>query len=407
MARPRFTRHVVGPVVASIALLLGLVATAGGAVSYSAIVNPTANIPARPNFLTSGNCTATATSHGFTCSNPCVTRQPSWPHPNDNDVACTEYVLRAINHARAVLHEPALSLPTNWYRLTVAEQLFTLIDLDRTSLGYPAYLGLNATLNAAAEAGAAANTDPTPPAGFAVGYDAQGAAGISGLWADDYSVLAADYGWNYADGWGGSKATTINVDCHSATSNACWDHRDELLGYDPGYNPAVGLGCATCEVGAGFRVVHGQGSYGVLIEIPASGQPPMTFTWAYERNFLTTHFPTPPTTSTTIPLPGPAVIGNVYAAQDHLLVSWHTAGPATKVVLGLFTENHCQGLIDTIDDTLSPAQSSGAISLNIQTPPSMTGPFFIPGHYFYVRTLATTGSGVTSGPSGCVAFVAS
>jgi hypothetical protein len=84
----------------------------------------------------------------------------------------------------------------------------------------------------------------------------------------------------YDDAWAGSVAATSNVACTSAHAAGCWAHRDELLGSDPGYNPGVGLGCTTCEMGTGFAMVNGHASYADLIEIPKGGLPPMTFTWA-------------------------------------------------------------------------------------------------------------------------------
>jgi hypothetical protein len=84
----------------------------------------------------------------------------------------------------------------------------------------------------------------------------------------------------YQDGWGGSSSLTPNVACTFAGALGCWGHRDQLLGYDGAYNFGVGLHCTTCEMGTGFAMVNGTGSFTSLIELPAGSPPPMYFTWA-------------------------------------------------------------------------------------------------------------------------------
>jgi hypothetical protein len=199
-----------------------------------------------------------------------------------NDVACTNYILQAIDAARSAESLGPMVLPSNWYSLTTAEQLFVVADLERTARGLPPYLGINAALAAGAEHAAQTDADPTVAAGFAIGNDAEGDPGMGGAWSAGFSVLAADYIWMYDDGWGGSQTATSNVVCTSATAPGCWAHRDELLGSDPGYNPGVGLNCQDCEMGTGFAVVNGSGSFVDLVELPAADAPPMTFTWSSE-----------------------------------------------------------------------------------------------------------------------------
>ena len=203
----------------------------------------------------------------------------TWP-TYTNDPACTNYLLQAINAARAVEGLGAMVLPSNWYSLTPGQQLFVVANLERTARGLAPYLGINAALSANAQRAAQTNSDPSVAAGFAIGLDAQGYPGMGGAWSAGFSVLAADYIWMYADGWGGSRAKTSNVACTSASAGGCWAHRDELLGYDPGYNPGVGLTCANCEMGVGFATVGNSGSFVDLIEIPKGAPPAMIFTWA-------------------------------------------------------------------------------------------------------------------------------
>ncbi len=232
---------------------------------------------ASPDFQTSG--TGEDVNGVVTYQNPCVTAQSTWP-AFTNDSRCTNYVLSAIDHARSIEGLAAMVLPTNWYSLSTAQQLFVVADLERTARGLHAYLGLNATLSAAAQSAAQTNADPSLAPGFPVANDAQGVPAMGGAWSSGYSVLAADYVWMYADGWAGSAAATSNVACTSARADGCWAHRAELLGSDPGYNPGVGLDCANCEMGTGFAMVNGSASYVDLIEAPRGSLPPMTFTWA-------------------------------------------------------------------------------------------------------------------------------
>jgi hypothetical protein len=205
----------------------------------------------------------------------------TWP-TYTNGVACTNYLLEAINAGRSNEGLDSMVLPTNWYSLSVDQQLFVVANLERTARGLPAYLGLNAALSANAQHAAQTDSDPGVASGFAIGNDAQGSPGMGGAWSAGFSVLAADYIWMYADGWGGSAAATSNVVCTSARAAGCWAHRDELLGSDPGYNPGVGLNSTTCEMGTGFAVVNGSGSFVDLVELPLGTPPAMTFTWAQE-----------------------------------------------------------------------------------------------------------------------------
>ena len=248
---------------------------------------PSANVSPSPNFLVAG---ASSFVNGiWTNTNPCVVGSATginWPAFTD-DPACNEYVLAAINNARAIEGVKAMVLPSNWYQLTLVEQLFVVADLERVDRGLPPYLGINSTLSANAIHAAQTTSDPTTAAGFAVATDAQGDPAMGGAWSGGYSVLAADYFWMYADGWAGSAAATANVACTSAHAPGCWAHRLELLGSDPGFNPGVGLDATNAQMGVGFAMVQGAASYVDLIEVPEGPAPAMSFTWAADvRPFL-------------------------------------------------------------------------------------------------------------------------
>lgn len=260
----------------SVAVVVVAAALAASAAGFLPPRNPRHNIAATPNFFSSGTCTADG------CANPCLERF-SWPTYTDSK-KCDDFVLRAVDHARKLEGVRPMHLPTNWQRLTPEEQLFVLADLERVARGLPPYVGLNPALGKEARLAARRDEDPTLAPGFSVGLDPQGSYGFGGAWAGgsgSFSTLVADYGWMYDDGWGGSLAKTSNLACTSPRAKGCWAHRDELLGYDPGFNPGVGLYCSNCEMGTGFAVTHGAASYVDLVELPAPGtKPPVTFSWA-------------------------------------------------------------------------------------------------------------------------------
>ena len=279
-------------------MTVGAVTTSVGATGTLPPDNPAFNLAPTPNFLSSGACHAS--SSATPCSNPCVrmtgprqSQRIAFPSFSGTP-SCTQFVLRALNVARASEDLPAIVLPTNWYRLKPQEQLFVIVDLERTARGLPPYLGLNRRLHAEAQSSAVNLSDPTFAKGFAAGLDAEGVRGMGGTMSTGYSTLEADYIWMYEDGWGGSSSLTPNVACTGAGALGCWGHRDQLLGYDGTYNFGVGLHCSTCEMGTGFAVVDGTGSFTSLIELPAGSPPPMYFTWAKNvAPFLTPSESTP------------------------------------------------------------------------------------------------------------------
>lgn len=244
-------------------------ATVTGASTSTVRFTLSANVAAVPDFNNSGY-SHVSRSGVVTFPNPCVgVDHGGQPHfiVNDRSVACTNYVLRAINRARHLEGVRSMTLPTNWYRLSTAQQLFVVIDLERVDRGLPPYLGLNAALARSAQRGALATRDPDVAPGFVMGA-------MGSTWAGAGSVLEADFSWLYDDGWGGSAAATSNYDCTSPTASRCWGHRQILLGR------FTGLGCAICELGTGFASVHGAGSYTVLVERPAGPAPATVFSWS-------------------------------------------------------------------------------------------------------------------------------
>ncbi|HLK45217.1 MAG TPA: hypothetical protein VKT18_04480 [Acidimicrobiales bacterium] len=262
---------------AGLAVLVAFIGTSSSTASgILPASNPRGNVAPSPDFLSSGTCSQLGSA--YRCSNPCVTGALQFPLITGAP-GCTDYVLAAINTARRREGLRPMLLPTNWYSLSIAEQLFVVADLERVARGLPPYLGLNVHLTADAQRAAVHDTDPTIAAGFPIGTDKEGYDGMGGAWSSGFSVLGADYFWMYDDGWGNG-GVTYNLACTSSAAAGCWAHRDELLGFDPRYNPGVGLRCRTCEMGTGYAVTHGYASFVDLVELPKGRAPAMTFTWA-------------------------------------------------------------------------------------------------------------------------------
>ena len=96
----------------------------GLALSIALLPDLSATVGASPLHLTLAHNIATVPDQLSSSPSPC-----NFCHHN-NDFACTNYVLEALNHARAIEGVPATTRPANWHTLTTPEQLFVLADLD-------------------------------------------------------------------------------------------------------------------------------------------------------------------------------------------------------------------------------------------------------------------------------------
>ena len=149
-----------------------------------------------------------------------------------------------------------MSLPSNWSSLTQPEQLFVLTDLERIDRGLAPIAGLAANLDAYAQAGANAHTDPPfPHYGSTAGSNVASTSSLG-------TALAL---WMYDDGPGGP-----NVDCPASGGGGCWGHRDIILGsYAAPSLMGVGYGASTTQIFVG----------GDTVDTPY-------FTWAQEAPLL-------------------------------------------------------------------------------------------------------------------------
>ena len=148
--------------------------------------------------------------------NPDFTRVCA-PSGLDSSPACIQSALKAIDNARAAEGVKAMVLPAGFASLTVAQQLFVDVNLERVDRGLPPFTGLTAGLNANAERGADLANDPPDPGKDYDVVDTEWAGGSS-------NGLDAVYGWMYDDGIGSG-----NLDCPKGGGAGCWGHRHGIL----------------------------------------------------------------------------------------------------------------------------------------------------------------------------------
>jgi Tachylectin/FG-GAP-like repeat len=165
---------------------------------------------------------------------------PAYPaicQSSPSDVSCQNAGIAALNRARVIMGQPAYVLPANFEALSAPMQLLVLSNSDRGVYGLPQISGLNATLNAAAQSGIAADNDPAGPSSV----DGVGFTSWTSNWAAGWSsALYVYYNWMYDDGMGSS-----NLDCTSTNGAGCWGHRLDTL-HDFGSSfVAMGVGTGT------------------------------------------------------------------------------------------------------------------------------------------------------------------
>jgi hypothetical protein len=191
-------------------------------------------------------------------NNPAANRAPSGSSP-----------LVAIDDARASEGVGPIPIAESTFdALPVTEQIFVIVNLERTGRGLPAFEAMTSQLDSFAQAGANGGADPNyPPALTGGGTIIAG----GGIWAGgSASALVADFAWMYEDGWGGSVQATPNSNCTSANAPGCWGHRDDILAtypMCPGQVPTLVMGSAYSP--NGFT----GGSQAALL-IAACGPPP-------------------------------------------------------------------------------------------------------------------------------------
>ena len=185
----------------------------------------------------------------------------------DNSPACLGAALSAINHAHTMEGIPPMVLPSDFPRLTLPDQLFVAVNLERVDRGLPAFAGLTTALNRNAQQGAdRANDPPDPGRGYDLD-DAEWAGGSS-------NGLDAVYGWMYDDGFDSG-----NLDCPRRGASGCWGHRKGILD-DFGSGPNLVMGAAADTMADTHGGDRGGTSMAVTLAVASAPVHTFTYSWA-------------------------------------------------------------------------------------------------------------------------------
>jgi hypothetical protein len=199
---------------------------------------------------------------------------PSNP-PANIAPSSTDY-LTSIDSARAAegvgpmaVSESALS------GLPIPEQVFILVNLERIDRGLPPIAAMTTQLNADAQQGANAATDPGFPTDLTGGSPVTFGGSI---WAGGVaSMLEADYYWMYDDGYGGLLGSTTNAACGLLSLSECWGHRDIILHSFPDCGSVAPI----LSMGAAYSATaYNGGSVAAVLISTCSAPTDVTLTWA-------------------------------------------------------------------------------------------------------------------------------
>ncbi len=185
----------------------------------------------------------------------------------DDSATCINAVLAAINHAHALEGVRPMVLPVGFAQMTVPEQLFVAVNLERVDRDLPPLAGVTAALDDNAQQGANDADDPPDPGRSYALDDAEWAGGSS-------NGLDAVYGWMYEDGYDSG-----NLDCVRRGAAGCWGHRKGLLDdFGTGTNVVMGAAVDTsADTHPGDR---GGTSMAVTLAVSAMPVRSFVFTWA-------------------------------------------------------------------------------------------------------------------------------
>ena len=222
-----------------------LVISSSGFYGAGAQNNPTQNVAPVPNFE--------PTTYGF--STP-----PCYQSGQAALVQCNQLALEAINNAHQIEGVAPISLPSDYATLPNDIQQFIIVNLERVSFGLPPITGITASLNAVAQGGVVAHTDP---------WSTDPTLVYASNWFGGSRALVGDYMYMYQDGWDGPNST-MNFDCTSPNAPGCWGHRDNIL-----WNPGTPLSFGAAE----GPWINGYNNSALIIAqtVPAHGY---IYTWA-------------------------------------------------------------------------------------------------------------------------------
>lgn len=186
----------------------------------------------------------------------------------DSSAHCLDPVVAAVDHARALEGVGPITLPDDFGQLSVPEQLFVAVDLERVARGLPPAVGLTATLDADAAVGARESNDPPFPHQdrYTVSDTEWAGGSVNGL--------DAVYGWMYQDGYDSG-----NLDCTRRGAPGCWGHRHGILD-DFGTVGTLQMGAALDATGDTTRGDKGGTSMTVVLAVDDGDPGTYVYTWA-------------------------------------------------------------------------------------------------------------------------------
>ena len=245
------SRNAAGPIVYSWAQAQGAIAAGtlaplraiGANESDTGIPDPVHNVAPDPNYLN-------------ICADSGI----------DDSARCLHAVLAAVNHAHSLEDVRPMTLPTDFAQLSVAEQLFVSINLERVDRGLAPFVGMTAALDRNALRGAESANDPPDPGQSYLLVDDEWAGG-------SVNGLDAVYGWMYQDGYNSG-----NLDCLKPKAAGCWGHRKGILD-DFGSGDDLVMGTAFDPTGDTNAGDVGGTSMAAALAVASSPQP-LVFTWA-------------------------------------------------------------------------------------------------------------------------------
>ena len=205
-------------------------------------------------------------------------------NPSANIAPSSSDFLVSINTARAAEGVGPMSITeSELTSLPIPEQIFVVVNLERIDRGLPPIAYMTSQLNAYAQGGADAASDPSFPPALTGGAPMQWAGGI---WAGGLSnVLEADYYWMYSDGWGGLLSNTSNIACGLLNVSGCWGHRDIIIhpfSSCGSYAPTLVMGAAFSPSG------YQNGSMAAELASTCGAPPPDgTLSWAQIQGSMT------------------------------------------------------------------------------------------------------------------------
>jgi hypothetical protein len=185
----------------------------------------------------------------------------------DNSSTCVNAVLAAVNHAHMLEGIRPMVLPLDFGHLTVPEQLFVAVNLERVDRGLAPFVGLTATLNRNAQRGADDANDPPDTGRDYALDDAEWAGGSS-------NGLDAVYGWMYDDGYDSG-----NLDCIRRDASGCWGHRKGILD-DFGSGANLVMGAAVDTTSDTHSGDNGGTSMAVTLAVAEAPVQTFTFRWS-------------------------------------------------------------------------------------------------------------------------------